>query len=145
MCRTEHESVSETSCCFWHRVHLTQGNWAVTPPISTSGTEGIVRFCKFVISGDGVDWQSTGRPVQVHSYSVGEWGVDTYRSFLSWLCQEMYQSSKQHRLQDLSLSPGPEVIKQSSPADSWICYSYNSFSPSLLCLPVTAASQTRST
>ncbi|KAK6291488.1 hypothetical protein J4Q44_G00382540 [Coregonus suidteri] len=96
------------------------------------------------VRGDSVEGQSAGWPVQIHSYSVGSGGGDVYGSGLI-IVPGSVTVVRAEQTPGLVIVSNPTVITPSSPADSFICHSYNSPSPTPLYLPVTAPSQTLST
>ncbi|KAK6291516.1 hypothetical protein J4Q44_G00382820, partial [Coregonus suidteri] len=96
------------------------------------------------VRGDSVEGQSAGWPVQIHSYSVGAGGGDVYGSGLLIVTGRV-TVVRAEQTPGLVITSNPTVITPSSPADSFICHSYISLSPTPLYLPVTAPSQTLST
>ena len=73
------------------------------------------------VRGDCVEGQSAGRPVQIHSYSVGAVGGVMYVSSLL-IVPGRVTVIITLQIPGLVIVSKPTVITHSSPADSFICH-----------------------
>ena len=140
-------TVCESVCGLFY---LTQGHWGVkiNPEPRIEGLSECAVECVQVgqcVRGDCVEGQSAGRPVQIHSYSVGAGGGGRYGSFLL-IVPDRVTVTITLQTPGLVIVSKPTVLTPSTPADSFICHCYiNPPSSTPLCLPVTAPRQTLST